>query len=146
MVKRHPAGGCSRFNVPVVVAPDGPVVVEWACSVVVVHSAPPQPDRTTNAPSAPDKSQGRVISTDRTAALGRASETHRTYVRRRYAAWRMNAAPSAIRSQFQKSKPISIPSPMLTAMMRANAAMVPQLRTGECESATLFLLSAGPEP
>lgn len=50
--------------------------------------------------------------------------TRRAYVRRRYTDWRMAAAPSAIRSQFQKSKPISIPSPMLTAMMRAKAAIV----------------------
>ncbi len=38
-------------------------------------------------------------------------------------------------SQSQKLKPSSIPSPMVSAAMRAKAPMVPQLRTRDCDLA-----------
>ena len=53
----------------------------------------------------------------------------------RETAWRMNTAETPMTSQSQKLKPSSTPSPIVRAMMRAKAPIVPQLRTRECDPA-----------
>jgi hypothetical protein len=55
---------------------------------------------------------------------------------RRKIARTMNTAPAAMMSQSQTLKPSSIPSPTVRAMIRVKAAIVPQLLTRECGSAT----------
>jgi hypothetical protein len=63
---------------------------------------------------------------------------------RRKRAWRMNTAPTAMTSQSQRLKPSSTPSATVRAMIKVKAAIVPQLLTRECNSATSSLPSVDP--
>jgi hypothetical protein len=56
----------------------------------------------------------------------------------------MNTAPSAMTSQSQRLKPSSTPSATVRAMIKVKAAIVPQLLTRECDSATSSFPSVDP--